>query len=305
MSFANAKEGDYPPEDYKIDPHDFNGRDIGKLITLIHKNVSETEIDSFLRSKLSLLSFTSSFFSTGHHSSWIIPQAKIKPSGFANGPGLIPDYLFAGDNSDGVTWWVVDLKAPKDFLDKEDKNGRIVETDQLQSGINQIDDYIDYCTKYQEFIRGSLGLTSFTSPYGIIIIGREAELKGDPRKQARKSQFNRRTHTIQVRIFDAFIREIEFYSRASYKLPFLSKLYKSFFITDEITPHDRWFIDQDTQMPTSAQLQALYRISYQLTYVMLQPIHLVCIDERTQNLFILAGQNEDIEFQITLNGEVL
>ncbi len=115
MRFANANEGDYPPKDYKIDPHDFSGRDIEKLITLIRKNVSETEIDSFLRSKLSLLSFTSSFFRTGHQGSWIIPQAKIKPSGFANGPGLIPDYLFAGDNSDGVTWWVVDLKSPKDF----------------------------------------------------------------------------------------------------------------------------------------------------------------------------------------------
>jgi len=38
---------------------------------------------------------------------------------------------------------------------------------------------------------------------------------------------------------------------------------------------------------------------------MLQPIHLVCIDERTQNLYILAGQSEEIEFEVTSNGEVL
>ena len=48
-------------------------------------------------------------------------------------------------------------------------------------------------------------------------------------------------------------------------------------------------------MPTDAQLRCLYRISYQLTYILFQPIHLICIDGRTQNLYILAGQNEEIE----------
>ncbi len=56
-------------------------------------------------------------------------------------------------------------------------------------------------------------------------------------------------------------------------------------------------------MPTDMQLKCLYRIGYQLTYVMFQPIHLICVDERTQNLFILAGNNEEIEFEVT--GEVL
>ncbi len=48
-------------------------------------------------------------------------------------------------------------------------------------------------------------------------------------------------------------------------------------------------------MPTDAQLRCLYRIGYQLTYILFQPIHLICIDGRTQNLYILAGQNEEIE----------
>ncbi|WP_420839121.1 DUF6888 family protein [Argonema antarcticum] len=57
-------------------------------------------------------------------------------------------------------------------------------------------------------------------------------------------------------------------------------------------------------MPTDAQLRGLYRLSYWLTYIMLQPIHLVCIDDRTSNLYVLAGNTENLEFQITLNGEV-
>jgi hypothetical protein len=57
-------------------------------------------------------------------------------------------------------------------------------------------------------------------------------------------------------------------------------------------------------MPTDTQLRGLYRLSYRLTYVMLQPIHLVCIDERTRNLYILAGNTENIEIQITPDREV-
>lgn len=58
-------------------------------------------------------------------------------------------------------------------------------------------------------------------------------------------------------------------------------------------------------MPTAEQLQSLYRVSYQLTYTMLQPIHLICIDKRTKNLYILAGYQEELEFQIKPNGDVI
>jgi hypothetical protein len=56
-------------------------------------------------------------------------------------------------------------------------------------------------------------------------------------------------------------------------------------------------------MPNAAQLESLYRICYQLTYTMLQPIHLICVDGRTRNVYILAGYDEELEFQILPNGE--
>ncbi|WP_442936332.1 DUF6888 family protein [Nostoc sp.] len=34
-------------------------------------------------------------------------------------------------------------------------------------------------------------------------------------------------------------------------------------------------------MPTAAQVASLYRISYQLMYIMLQPIYIICVDNRT------------------------
>jgi hypothetical protein len=58
-------------------------------------------------------------------------------------------------------------------------------------------------------------------------------------------------------------------------------------------------------MPTDTQLRGLYRLSYWLTYIMMQPIHLACIDDRTNNLYVLAGKAESLEFQITPNGEVI
>ena len=57
-------------------------------------------------------------------------------------------------------------------------------------------------------------------------------------------------------------------------------------------------------MPTYAQLEGWYRITYYLAYLALQPIHLVCVDERSKNLFVLAGYDEEIEIEIAPNAEV-
>jgi hypothetical protein len=57
-------------------------------------------------------------------------------------------------------------------------------------------------------------------------------------------------------------------------------------------------------MPTYAQLEGLYRLGYYLTYLRCQPIALICVDKRTGNLFTLAEHNEDIEIEITPDGEV-
>lgn len=56
--------------------------------------------------------------------------------------------------------------------------------------------------------------------------------------------------------------------------------------------------------PTIQQLKSLYIIGYTLTNIMFQPVHIIRIDERTNNLFILAGYQENIEIEIKPNGEV-
>lgn len=39
--------------------------------------------------------------------------------------------------------------------------------------------------------------------------------------------------------------------------------------------------------------------------MMFQPIHIVRLDERTDNLYILAGQEESTELEIDPTGEVI
>lgn len=56
-------------------------------------------------------------------------------------------------------------------------------------------------------------------------------------------------------------------------------------------------------MPNAAQLESLYRVGSQLTYLALQPIDLICLDARTRNLYGLAGYDEELEFQVLPNGE--
>jgi hypothetical protein len=57
--------------------------------------------------------------------------------------------------------------------------------------------------------------------------------------------------------------------------------------------------------PTAPQLQSLYIRCYWLTNIAFQPIHIIRLDERTGNLFVLAGSEESIELEINPNGELL
>lgn len=57
--------------------------------------------------------------------------------------------------------------------------------------------------------------------------------------------------------------------------------------------------------PTDLQLRKLYVQSYTLTNIMFQPIHIIRMDERSGNLFILAGLEETLEFEIDPQGRLV
>ena len=194
-----------------------------EFLSLIINDSGETEIDTFLNKNQSILAFVSVFFSTGHHGTWILPQQLIKPR-VGSKKGLKPDYLFAGDNSDGVTWWILELKGANEDIWIEDKSGDFRFSDAANRGINQITRYIDYCTEHQGAIRDAYGITSFTEPKGILLIGREKEFKNNEEKRNLKRRHNKNNNNIQIRTYDALIREIMDAGEISYKLPWIQKL---------------------------------------------------------------------------------
>lgn len=57
--------------------------------------------------------------------------------------------------------------------------------------------------------------------------------------------------------------------------------------------------------PTQAQLRSLYHQCYFITNTIKQPVHIVRIDERTKNIFILAGDEESLQLQIKPDGELI
>lgn len=232
MKYSNADEGDYPPSKYKVDQSKLSVYAFSKFIDFIRNDSKESEIDKFLRENVGLLGLSSDFFHTGHHGTWIIPQAYIKPPGI-NGHGMIPDYLFAGDNSDGVTWWVVEMKSPSDTLFKIDSSGKAIHTSKLKKALAQLNGYISYASEQQDYIRQALAVTSFKAPHGVIIMGREKELYEDKRKQEAKAKFNQKNINLNIRTYDSFLRRIKEFSIVTHKMSFLSKIYLKFFIKEE------------------------------------------------------------------------
>lgn len=145
---------DYPLV-FKVDPFDITPEQLGEFLSLVMRGSNETEIDLFLSQYPLILAFVSVFFSTGHHGAWILPQQLIRPRIGSQTKGLKPDYLFAGDNSDGITWWLLELKGANENVWIEDKNGEFRFSDAANRGVNQLSRYIDYCTTNQETLRGA------------------------------------------------------------------------------------------------------------------------------------------------------
>jgi hypothetical protein len=63
-------------------------------------------------------------------------------------------------------------------------------------------------------------------------------------------------------------------------------------------------IKENFLMPTTEQCLAYTQQSVWLTNTAAQPIQIVFLDERTGNLFVLAGNNGDINFQINPEGKI-
>jgi hypothetical protein len=101
---------DWPRKANHVIQHDVTVGQYQKFARLVGQKAGEREIEQCLRQNREILSLAIWMFSSGHHMTWIFPKEQIRsPSGPIG--GLIPDYVLAGASSNGVDWFVLELKG--------------------------------------------------------------------------------------------------------------------------------------------------------------------------------------------------
>jgi Domain of unknown function (DUF4263) len=195
------------PRPSALDSAFLRPREVIELRRMFEAFASETELDLFIKGEPNLLSGLLHFVDTGHHGGMVYPQQIIRPGVFYGDKGLNPDYLISGENSEGTSWWVLELKGPSEKI-FSGKNQKIRLNDAANKGLCQTYQYIEFCSAYQSSIRESLQLKNFSSPIGILLIGRESELFDNHRKQL-KNRLGGKMMTVRIRTWDSLLRSLE------------------------------------------------------------------------------------------------
>ena len=196
------------PTPAQLDARFLRPREVAELRLMVEGNASETELDRFIRGEPDLLSALLHFAGTGHHSGMAYPQQTLRPSVRDVQSGLIPDYLISGKNSDGTSWWVLELKSPADKL-FAGKPGSFRLSDVANRGLMQINQYVTFCVDHQAAIRESLQLKDFRTPTGILLIGREHELTAAPELRQLKESLGGAKAAVRIRTWDSLLRSLE------------------------------------------------------------------------------------------------
>ncbi len=179
-----------------------NQREYDYFIDLIDNRATESEIDAHLRGAPDLLRAFLDLVNTGHHSMKAIPQANIRGSIANYTRGLIPDWLLEGKNSDGKSWWFVELKGPKEKIFTSTRRKGLRFSPTCNEGLNQLVEYLDFAEKNQSAFRDTYKMSGFREPRGMLILGRQADLTEEMVEL--KGKWNSMLKgVIQIRTWDA------------------------------------------------------------------------------------------------------
>ena len=197
---------DWPAEEFYVNQGAVTAEQYDRLRGLIESGASETEVEAFFNNNQSALALVLTFFQTGHHASWIIPKQIIRARLSDTSPGLIPDYLIAGANSDGVTWWVLEVKSPGARIFAGTDSAKTLSTE-ANRGLLQLLEYIDVCAENQAYLRDAAGLKGLRKPKGLLLIGTDTEMT-DVRNRKRRAAWNRVNSSFQIRTYSSLFREL-------------------------------------------------------------------------------------------------
>jgi Domain of unknown function (DUF4263) len=204
-SFFKNWPSDWPDKRHFASQHGVT-RDQGEgLRELVEGRASETQIEEFLSRNPEVLSLVAYIYSTGHHAAWIYPKHQICPPSGAFG-GLIPDYILAGANSGGVSWFILELKGANHPAFVKKRN-RVYLSPEANQGVCQLLSYIDYASSSQSYLRDLQVLTGFREPQGILLIGTEKESE-DEQTRLFKAAWNRMNPRLQIRSYHSLLHKV-------------------------------------------------------------------------------------------------
>jgi hypothetical protein len=164
---------------------------VQKLAAIIQKS-GETEAHNLLIEYPNLLYFL--LPNTGHHGTWYTAKPQICPPLTNGTKGKIPDFLVAGKSSNGLEWFIVELKSPQEKL--FNSTGDCFSTVANQ-GLNQLARYLKYSIEHQSTLRDAYGIRDFRTPKGILVLGNEEETICKEREEL-KSFWNSSLQNIQI-----------------------------------------------------------------------------------------------------------
>jgi hypothetical protein len=177
-----------------------------RLHELLVRKASEREVERFLGANTEVLALVTFIYLTGHHAAWIYPKAHIRAPGGAPA-GLIPDYVLAGANSYGVSWFLLELKSPghRAFVKK---GAHVYLSPDANKGVCQLLNYIDVASRSQMHLRDEMKLTGFREPRGILMIGTEDEMQ-DEDIRSFKAAWNRMHPALEIRSYNSLLRVVD------------------------------------------------------------------------------------------------
>jgi hypothetical protein len=214
LKIRNAKDWDifenwpshWPDKKHFANQHDVKREQMVELERLLASGANERQTEAFLAANPEVLALIAFIYSTGHHAAWIYPKAYIRPAN-ADIRGLVPDYILAGANSDGVSWFVLELKSPseKAFVRR---GSRVYLSSVANQGVCQLMAYMDVMSRSQSYLRDELKLANFREPRGILMIGTDTESQ-DEHVREFKGAWNRTHPNLQIRSYNALLRTVQ------------------------------------------------------------------------------------------------
>jgi Domain of unknown function (DUF4263) len=205
-SFFENWPDDWPDKKYFADQHIVRREQRDELAALLHERASETKIEKFLKNNREVLALVAFIYSTGHHAAWIFPKALVRPAG-GELQGQIPDYVLAGANSGGVSWFVLELKGAEHNAFSR-KGSRVFLSREANQGVCQLLQYMDVTARTQAYLRDELKLKGFREPCGVLMIGTDGETE-DSVVRDFKAAWNRWHPKLQIRSYGALLRIVD------------------------------------------------------------------------------------------------